>query len=181
MALAKDVRGTGLDLTFGVAAVADAAEIVELRNGAAERLTLEFGAGHWSSLCTAAGVAQGIGSSRVLVARDGARIVATLRLLTKKPWAIDKSYFSPSSTPIYLVDMAVHATHQRRGIGRRLIEEAKRVVADWPGDAIRLDAYDATAGAGAFYSRCGFREVGRATYRATQLVYFEFLLERAAS
>ena len=46
----------------------------------------------------------------------------------------------------------------------------------WPADAIRLDAYDAPAGAGDFYAKCGFREVGRATYRGVPLVYFELLL-----
>jgi hypothetical protein len=28
-----------------------------------------------------------------------------------------------------------------------------------------MEAYDAAAGAGEFYSKCGFREVGRVTYR----------------
>ena len=42
--------------------------------------------------------------------------------------------------------------------------------------AIRLDAYDSTAGAGGFYARCGYREVGRVTYRGTALIYFESLL-----
>ena len=41
---------------------------------------------------------------------------------------------------------------------------------------IRLDAYDAPAGAGPFYSRCGFREMGRVIYRKVPLVYFEQLL-----
>jgi hypothetical protein len=45
-----------------------------------------------------------------------------------------------------------------------------------PGDAIRLDAYDAEAGAGEFYRKYGFREVGRASYRNVPLIYFERLL-----
>jgi hypothetical protein len=45
----------------------------------------------------------------------------------------------------------------------------------WPSDAIRLGAYDADAGAGAFYEKCGFQEVGRATYRTVPLIYFEML------
>jgi ribosomal protein S18 acetylase RimI-like enzyme len=181
MAVAKDVRKAGSKLSFGTAEVGDSAELAELRNRAADRLTAQYGAGHWSSICTEQGVAQGITTSRVLVARAGAIIVATLRLTTRKPWAINKAHFVPSPRPIYLVDMAVHPAHQRRGMGRALIEESKRVVAEWPGDAIRLDAYDATAGAGGFYAKCGFREVGRVTYRATPLIYFEFLLERSVS
>jgi len=37
--------------------------------------------------------------------------------------------------------------------------------AAWPADAVLLDAYDHPAGAGAFYTRCGFRHVGQTTYR----------------
>jgi GNAT superfamily N-acetyltransferase len=163
-------------LKFSIAKVGEAAVIAYLRNRVAERQTIDFGGGHWSSMCTEQGVVQGIRSSRVLLARRDGILVATLRLTSRKPWAIGRKYFAASASPIYLVDMAVDPACQREGIGRALIEEAKRVVREWPGDAIRLDAYDAPAGAGGFYLKCGFREVGRATYRATPLVYFEFLL-----
>jgi hypothetical protein len=56
------------------------------------------------------------------------------------------------------------------------MEQAAMVAKQWPGDAIFLDAYDAEAGAGEFYRKCGFREAGRATYRNTPLIYFELLL-----
>jgi GNAT superfamily N-acetyltransferase len=65
---------------------------------------------------------------------------------------------------------------QRQGIGRLLLTEAVRVARAWPADAIRLDAFDAEAGAGAFYAKCGFREVGRVVYRKAPLIYFEALL-----
>jgi ribosomal protein S18 acetylase RimI-like enzyme len=104
------------------------------------------------------------------------RVIATLRLATKKPWAIDPSYFTTCKRPIYLTDMAVEPSAQRRGIGRRCIAEALKIVTAWPGDAIRLDAYAAAAGAAGFYAKCGFREVARVTYRKTPLVYFELVL-----
>ena len=72
--------------------------------------------------------------------------------------------------------MAVAPVLQRQGTGRRILEQAKAVAAAWPAEAIRLDAYDAAAGAAPFYSKCGFREVGRVTYRGVPLVYFELLL-----
>jgi hypothetical protein len=46
----------------------------------------------------------------------------------------------------------------------------------WPADAVRLDAFDAEAGAGGFYARCGWSEVGQTSYRDTRLIYYEFLL-----
>src|ERR1035437_7340522 len=34
--------------------------------------------------------------------------------------------------------------------------EVERIAKAWPADAIRLDAYDAEAGAGPFYASCGW-------------------------
>lgn len=150
--------------------------MAELRNAAADDLTRRYGKGHWSGRCTDKGVRLGMRASRVLVARRGKRIVGTLRLVTKKPWAIDVKYFVRVPRPLYLVDMATTPDLQRQGIGRRLLESARKAARDWPGQAIRLDAYDADAGAAGFYARCGFREVGRVTYRGVPLVYFELLL-----
>jgi GNAT superfamily N-acetyltransferase len=154
----------------------DAEELARLRCAAADSLTEQYGRGHWSHAATERGVARAIKTSRVLVARRGRRIVATLRLATAKPWAIDPRYFRAVERPLYLHDLAVDPSQQGRGVGRRLVERAVSLAAAWPRDAIRLDAYDAPAGAGGFYARCGFREVGRVTYRETRLIYFERLL-----
>ena len=43
-------------------------------------------------------------------------------------------------------------------------------------DAGGVDAYDADAGAGGFYARCGYTEVGRVTYRGVPHVYYEHVL-----
>ena len=114
--------------------------------------------------------------SRVFVARQGNEIVGTLRLATKKPWAIDTNYFSKCKRPLYLLAMAVLPQKQRQGFGRRCLEETQRIARAWQADAIRLDAYDADAGAGRFYARCGYTERGRLTYRKAPLIYYEFLL-----
>lgn len=63
-----------------------------------------------------------------------------------------------------------------RGIGRQCVDEALRIVRAWPADALQLDAYDAHAGAGPFYFKCGFREVGRTSYRSVPLIYYEHLV-----
>jgi GNAT superfamily N-acetyltransferase len=165
-------RVRGLEL----ATVEDAAGIVAVRNAAAEHLTREYGEGHWSGLTSERGVLFALRISRVFVMRRRNRVIATLRLATKKPWAIDPTYFTACKRPIYLTDMAVAPGLQRQGIGRRCIKEAVRIIREWPGDSIRLDAYDAVAGAGPFYAKCGFQEVGRVTYRKTPLVYFELVL-----
>jgi GNAT superfamily N-acetyltransferase len=151
-------------------------EIAALRTAVAQRLTEEFGRGHWSGTVTERSVLSVIRSSRVLVAREVGNIVGTLRLATKKPWAIDVKYFTKVGRPLYLTDMAVLPSAQRTGIGRRLLAEAASVARSWPADAIRLDSYDTAAGAGPFYAKCGLREVGRVTYRGNPLIYFELVL-----
>lgn len=117
-----------------------------------------------------------IKTSRVLVVWNDIRIIATLRLTTKKPWAINLTYFSAVPRAVYLHDMAVIPDMQRQGIGRFFVQEVVVLARAWPSDAIRLDAYDADAGAGGFYMKCGFREVGRVLYRKTPLIYYELLL-----
>jgi GNAT superfamily N-acetyltransferase len=99
-----------------------------------------------------------------------------LRLATKKPWAIDVSYFTPVRRALYLTGMAVSVSHQGQGLGSLAVEDARTIARDWPADAIRLDAYDAKAGAGGFYLRRGFTERGRAVYKGDPLVYYELLL-----
>ncbi len=161
---------------FDLAGDDDAPALAALHSAVADHLTRTFGHGHWSSSASEHGVRRGIMGSTVIVARGADGIAGTLRLATKKPWALDPNVFEPVRRPLYLLDMAVSPAAQRHGIGRRLIEEALLVAKRVPGDAIRLDAYDASAGAGEFYRKCGFREVGRAESRGVPLVYFERLL-----
>ena len=73
--------------------------------------------------------------------------------------------------------MAVTPDRQRQGIGSRCLEEVQKVAKKWPADAIRLDAYDATAGAGPFYARGGYTEMGRVVYKNAPLIYYERLIK----
>lgn len=159
-----------------LASTADAAALAVLHTAVADELTQKHGRGPWSTKTSEKGVLLALRTSRVFIARQGDEIVGTLRLATKKPWAIDVSYFAKCAKPLYLLAMAVAPMNQRQGIGRRCFEEAIKIAAAWPADAIRLDAYVAAAGAGGFYSGCGCTEVGRVVYRNTPLVYYEFLL-----
>lgn len=154
----------------------DVAALAALHTVVADHLTDAHGRGPWSSKTTETGMQYAMRNSHVFVARIDGEIIATLRLATKKPRAIDTSYFSKSSKPLYLLAMAVTPVRQRQGIGRACLEEAKRIAKDWHADAIRLDAYDAKAGAGKFYAKCGWKETGRATYRGAALIYYELPL-----
>ncbi|HYW31856.1 MAG TPA: GNAT family N-acetyltransferase [Gemmatimonas sp.] len=162
-----------LSLSFSVARDPDAAAVASVRAAAAIDLTERFGRGYWSSQPTERGVLSGMHTGIVVLARRGPALVATTRLSTRKPWAIDAAYFTLCNRPLYLTDMAVRPDYQGRGIGRALLGEAARLARAWPADALRLDAFNADAGASGFYIRCGFRQVGVVEYRDIPLVYFE--------
>lgn len=177
--VARDKRQhvlVGVLLKFSDATPEDAAAIAGLQNAAAGALTARYGEGHWSSLVSERGAVQAQRHARVRVGRAGKRVYTVLRLATRKPWAIDVAYFTPVKRPLYLTGMAVSVAHQGQGLGRQALQDAISVARAWPADAIRLDAYDAAAGAGRFYASCGFQERGRVVYRGDPLVYYEMLL-----
>jgi len=165
-----------LKLSFAIATPADAADIARLSTLTDRHLQEKPGRPTAKGEVTETTVLAGLKNSRILVARLQGEIIALLRLSTKRPWAIDPAYFTPVATPLYLTNMAVAPAWRRQGIGRQLLDAAQVIAAKWPGDALRLDAYDNETGAGGFYAKCGWREVGRVTYRRTPLIYFEYLL-----
>jgi GNAT superfamily N-acetyltransferase len=165
-----------MKLNFSIATPADAPALAALHTAASTDLTQRYGTGFWSHVATEKGVLFSMRYARVVIARKGKTIVGTLRLANKKPWAIDVTYFTPVKRAIYLTGMAVLPKLQHQGIGRLLLQKAVEEARAWPADAIRLDAFDADAGAGAFYSRCGFREAAHVVYKKDPLIYFELIL-----
>ena len=170
-----------MTVSLALATAADVPALISLHRQVAEDLDRRYGPGPWSPAGTYSERPLVYDLSRekfvrILVARQGRLLAGTLRLQTKKPWAIDTAYFSPARRPLYLSSMAVLPRMQGKGIGRRLLQEAVRLASAWPGDAIRLDSYDADAGAGGFYAKCGYREVGRVSYRGVPHLYFELQL-----
>lgn len=165
-----------LRLNFSDATLTDVGAIAALQNSVAGAVTARIGEGHWSSLVNERSAELALHHARTRVGKSGKRIFTALRLATRKPWAIDVSYFTPVKRPVYLTGMAVSVAHHGQGLGRQALDDARIVAQAWPADAIRLDAYDTEAGAGNFYARCGYRERGRVTYKSCPLVYYELLL-----
>ena len=163
-------------LRFENATAEAAAALAALHSAVAQDLTARYGQGHWSRQTSEKGALLALRTSLVRVAWCEDRLCATYALTTKKPWAIDRTYFSVCTRPLYLINLAVDPRRQRQGYGRLCIEDARRMAGTWPADAIRLVAYDAEAGAVDFYAKAGLREVGRVSYKGTPLVYFELLL-----
>lgn len=164
-------------LTFRDATQKDAPVIAGIQNAAAGALTARFGAGRWSSLVTERSATLALRNARVRVGVSGRHVLTVLRLATKKPWAIDVAYFTPVKRPLYLTGMAISVAHQGEGLGRLALEDARSTARAWPADAIRLDAFDAEAGAGSFYEKCGYEERGRVVYKSDPLIYYQILIE----
>lgn len=162
-------------LKLEVATAADALEIADLRNAVDDDLAARHGPGFGSGHCTAKGVLFDLRHAQVRVARHRGRVVATLVLATRKPWSINRAFFTSVKRPLYLTAIAVAPGRQRQGLGRQCLEAAARLARKFPADAIFLDVYDTASGAGDFYRKCGYREVGRATFRNAPLIYFELM------
>jgi len=165
-----------MKIKLELATAADVADLIALHTAVVDRLRKDFGEGYWISRATEKGTLFQMRRSSVYIARYRKKIIARVALSTRKPWAIDTKYFAPCKRPLYLTSMAVHPSVQRGGVGRQCIDQAVKIAKQWPADAIRLDAWEESVGAGDFYSKCGFTEVGRATYRFAPLIYFEMML-----
>ncbi|HEX7601104.1 MAG TPA: GNAT family N-acetyltransferase [Polyangiaceae bacterium] len=110
-------------------------------------------------------------TTETLLAREGALLVATLRLDPARGFC-GVAPFTEVDGFVYLLEMAVHPSHQRRGVGRLCLEEAERWARARGSKAIRLDTNDDAIRAAAFYAACGYREV----LHHARTIYFERLL-----
>ena len=155
----------------------DAAAIAALRHSVAHELTKRYGHGAWSAThASIGGVEMEIRTGELFVVREAGFLMATLRLSNQNPWIGNTDFFTERARCLYLTSMAVRVSSQRQGIGRGCVEAVKRKARESGAGAIRLDAFDAPAGAGQFYKKCGFREVRRDRYFDTALIWFELLL-----
>jgi len=163
-----------MKVTLDAASAEDAADLVALHTAVNEDLAARYGI--QPAAVSERGILFSMKWGTVYLARDRGKPIATLRLSTRKPWAIDRKYFAGCTRPLFLTSMAVHPKMQGKGVGRECLAQAARFAREWPADAIFLDADDRRWGAGGFYAKCGYREVGRGTYRVEPLIYYEMLL-----
>lgn len=154
----------------------DAADLTRMREAVNQRLRQDFGDGFWVGKPTERAALCDIRLCMVYIARYRGRLIASLALQWKKPWAIDRKFLTPGRRSLFLTRMAVDPKFQRQDIGRKCLDEARRIAKEQKADSICLDAFDCAAGAGRFYARCGFREIGRAAYRTIPHIYYEALL-----
>lgn len=70
---------------------------------------------------------------------------------------------------------------QGAGIGRRLMEEARRHAAAQGAERLLLGVYSGNAAAIAFYERLGYRKIGTREFRVGRNGYHDFILARGVA
>ncbi|WP_329175793.1 GNAT family N-acetyltransferase [Streptomyces sp. NBC_01477] len=104
--------------------------------------------------CERSLAAVGAGQRRLIVGRDEEGRVAATAFLAYNDHRLMTHW-------LWVYTVMVHPRHQGRGYGRTLMAAVERVARGFHGiEAIRLTCRGGT-GADAFYSACGYKEVGR--------------------
>ncbi len=156
---------------------ADAETIHAIRSSAADALTAEFGSGHWSHVESLATLRRHAVDRDLFLAMNEGEAIGTFELQSKKPGFYSKHWFAdPDAPACYLFNMAIVKTSQRHGLGRAIMAEMEALAATDGKRALRLDAYDAPAGAGVFYGKCGYDFVHEGSFNRVALRYYEKLL-----
>lgn len=157
-----------MELAFAPAqAEADARAIIALHEAIAARHRAVVGARPWR-VPSVERVVASLVPPVTLLARLGESVVATFRLDPAKGFC-GIARFTEVPRFVYLSDMAVAPTAQRKGIGRACLAEAERWARAHDAHAIRLDTNDDAVGARGFYAACHYREV----LHHRETVYFE--------
>ena len=156
----------------------DVRAVREIRLRAAEDLTARYGVGHWSGVSTLRTLKKRALEQPIFAIENDGAMVGTFTLSEKKIGFYRKSWFAqPEDPAIYLTDMAIDPAEQRKGSGRWCMKRIESIARSSGLRAVRFDAYDAPAGAGAFYRKCGYTRVHRGSIGATALEYYEKTLQ----
>jgi GNAT superfamily N-acetyltransferase len=156
---------------FTAATPGDAREVVALHEAVAQHLQRAIpGARRWK-VPQEKQIALSMKTTETILAREGELLVATFRLDPARGFC-GVAPFTEADGFVYLLELAVHPSHQRRGVGRLCLDEAARWARARGSKAIRLDTNDDPIRAAAFYTACGYREV----LHHAQTIYFERLL-----
>jgi GNAT superfamily N-acetyltransferase len=165
------------ELRLRQAGLDDVGTVREILAAAAADLTACFGDGHWSTVRAIETLRKYADNGDLCLVEANSIAVGTLRLTDRKIGFYRNDWFARPDDPAgYLLDMAVHPNHQRRGIGRRSLQLTEQLARGAGLRAIRLDAYVGPAGAGDFYKKCGYALMHAGAFKGVALEYFEKLL-----
>lgn len=158
-------------LGFTRATPSDARSVVAFHEEVSRHLRREVpGARRWR-VPSGAQITASMKTTELVLAREDGVLVALFRLDPARGFC-GVARFTEVERFVYLLEMAVHPSSMRRGIGRLCLEEAERRARAQGARAIRLDTNDDAIRAATFYVASGYCEV----LRYAQTIYFERLL-----
>jgi len=161
------------------ARLSEVPEIHALRTAAAKTLTERHGHGHWSRVTVINTLQRALSRDGTLyVIIDDGAVAGTFTLSSHRPEFYDRKWFAqPDAQAFYFRSMAIHPDKQNRGIGRAAMVEVEKLATARGWKALRFDAYGGPAGAGGFYTRCGYTKVHSGEFNGVPLEYFEKVLQ----
>ena len=148
--------------------------VSELRQRCSLDLVNRYGDGHWKTWPSVDKLLRiSSGGSDVFVMTENSEVRATFTFSRVGPFFLRPEYFAcPEHVAHYMTDLAVDPQYQRKGLGSRCLRFVESI--SFPSvQAIRFDAYDAPAGAAAFYEASGYGLVCRIEFKGVPLILFE--------
>lgn len=153
-------------------------ELYALRKQAADDLSARFGSGHWGRVGSFRTMQEHQKQGLIYAGLRGQELVAMLRYSTQRPRFYRMEWFTDPDAPAgHLTQMAVRTDLQDSGYGRACVAAIEAIARRGGASYIRLDSYDAPAGAGEFYRKCGYQQVHRGEFNRVPLIYWEKQLE----
>lgn len=160
-----------------LAAPGEIAGIYKLSVAAASDLVDKYGQGRWRVAAARKTLKRNQQSDSLFVIVKDAVIVGTFCFTTKKAGFYRRGWFAfPDDPAGYLLNMAIAPQHQRQGIGREVMNHIDQLARSMKLLAVRFDAYEANAGAGGFYRKCGYQLVHVGKVGDVGLEYYEKVL-----
>ena len=158
-------------------------QIASIRDESARDLLRRFGPGHWAGDSKVDGLKRELKKGKLLyLVRSGVEVVATFAISETGPKFLKPAWFADPAAPVmFLTAMAVAPAWQRRGVGIWCMKFIAKAAGARGAAWVRFDAYDASAGASAFYLKCGCVKVRRFGFNGVRLIAFEMRTPTASS
>lgn len=157
-------------IEFRQASAQDAATVYSLLKACGEWMKETLGLGHWTPPYSESRILADIHKNRVFLATIDGVAVGTFSVSSNRPatWAE-----APEADALYLGKLAVLPQRTGGGIGGRCFGEAVRLAREAGRARLRLDVYDQSQHAIAFFSGMGCKTVGKARTRRFTVLLME--------
>ena len=169
-------------ISFELAREGHEQAIVDMRTASAEKLAIEQGPGKWSGTTKIQAIrerirgadSENLRAQTLYVACRGGEALGSVVVSTFLPSFLKGNLWrDPKASALGVFNLVVHPTHQRKGVGRVLMSGVESLASNHGIPFIRLDAFENSPVATAFYRAIDYDERATINLRSTRLVLFE--------